>query len=133
MPIDWNQVTANAQRTERERRDREAVEGIKVGHKLSEEEAAWLAERRSQEAEAAEKAKHQAGLKATEAYFKAKAEQARKGNDPERASVMDWAAGQISRGTWPVHRLVASDPGIVQHQATRTRLLYAGQTSQLKG
>jgi len=133
MAIDWNQVTLNAQSRERERRDREAVEGITVKHKLSEDEAKWLAERRRQEAEAAEKAKHQAGLKTAEAYFRGKAEQARKGSDEERANVMDWAAGEISRGNWPVHRLVASDPGITAHQQTRTTLLFAGKTAQLKG
>jgi len=132
MAIDWNQVTLNAQSRERERRDREAVAGITVKHKLSPEESAWLATRRKEEAEAAEKAKHQAGLKTAEAYFTAKAEQARKGNDSERAGVMDWAAGEISKGNWPVHRLIASDPGIVQHQQVRTTLLYEGRTAQLR-
>jgi|SRR5271157_855226 len=133
MPIDWNQVTANAQRTERERRDREAVEGITVKHKLSPDEAAWLATRRQEQADAAEKAKHQAGLKAAHTHFKARAEQAQKDNDAERAGVWNWAAGEISRGLWPVHRLVASDPGITAHQQTRTTLLFAGKTAQLKG
>jgi len=133
MPIDWNQVTANNQSREQERRDREAHEGIALKHKLSPDEAAWLATRRKEEAEAAENTKHEAGLKAAQAYFKGKAEQARKGNDPERAGVMDWAAGEVSKGNWPVHRLVASDPGITAHQQTRTTLLFAGKTAQLKG
>jgi len=133
VAIDWNQVTLNAQSRERERRDREAVEGITVKHKLSEDEGKWLAERRRQEAERQEQERHQAGLKAAQTHFKARAEQARKDNDAERAGVWNWAAGEISRGNWPVHRLVASDPGITAHQQTRTTLLFAGKTAQLKG
>ncbi len=131
--IDYEQVRANARRTEQERRDREAVEGIKLGHKLSEEEASWLATRRKEEAEAAARQRHQDGLKAAGAYFKSRAEQARKAADEGRAGVMDWAAGEIAKGNWPVHRLIASDPGITRHQETRTALLYEGRTAQLKG
>src|SRR5271157_2920332 len=133
MAIDWNQVTANAQRTERERRDREAVEGITVKHKLSPDEAAWLATRRKEEAEAAQKAKHQADVKGYASFATRKAEIARKAGDDGAAKVWTTAADNIDKGVWTVARVISSDPAITAYQGLRTTLLYAGKTAQLKG
>jgi len=132
MPIDWNQVTANAQRTERERRDREAVEGITVKHKLSPDEAAWLATRRKEEAEAAEKAKHQADVKGYASFATRKAETARKAGDDGAAKVWTTAADNIGKGVWTVARVISSDPEVVRFQGLRTALCYEGKTAQLR-
>ncbi len=119
MAIDWETVRRNRLR------DEEPI-------RLSDDEAAWLEERRRDEAARRERERHEAGVKAARADFESKAAQARKSGDEERAGVFAWAAGEIEKGNWPVHRLIASDPGITRHQATRTKLLYEGKTAQLR-
>jgi hypothetical protein len=118
--IDWNQVRLNRLR------DDQPVT-------LSGDEAEWLRQRREDEAARREQDAQQAGMKAAQTDFAAKAAQAEKDGDDDRAGVFAWAAGEIGKGNWPVHRLISSDPGSVRHQSTRTRLLYQGKTAQLKG
>ena len=58
MAMDWNQVRENNRTSEAEHRDREAIEGARLNHKLSESEAAFLVGRRKFEAAEREQQEH---------------------------------------------------------------------------
>ncbi len=122
MPIDWEQVRINNRALQ-----------AQAPVTLSADEAAWLEQRRKDETARKEQEAHQAGMKAARSDFESKADAARKAGDEDRAGVFAWAAGEIGKGNWPVHKLISSDPAVTRHQATRTRLLYQGKTAQLKG
>ncbi len=123
MAIDWEQVRIN------NRADQTPV-------KLSADEAAWLEQRRKDEAARREQDKHQADVKAYAAFAAGKAAAARKRGqrgDDRAAEVWDAAAENISRrGLWTVDKAISSDPEVVRFQGLRTALCYEGKTAQLR-
>ncbi|MGO9115714.1 MAG: hypothetical protein ACLP9L_41435 [Thermoguttaceae bacterium] len=121
MPIDWEQVRINNRALQ-----------AQAPVTLSADEAAWLEQRRKDEAVRRERERQEADVKAYAAFAAGKAEAARKSGDLERAKVWDAAAGNIGNGTWLVHKTISSDPEVVRFQGLRTALLYEGKAAQLR-
>jgi hypothetical protein len=131
MTVDWNQVRENNRKSEAERRDREAIEGARLNHKLSESEAAFLVGRRKFEAAEREQQEHTRDQLAFANHALNRAVEAKKqGRDDDSKTWLD-AFGAINAGNWPVSRLVQSDPHVMKFASLRTRLNYAGKNTMV--
>ncbi len=131
MPIDYETVRRNNLAREAERRNREAVEGIKLGHNLTEAEASWLADRRREEAERREQETHVRERRDFASHALERALEARKAGDAYRAKVWDEAIVHIGQDKWPISKIIQSDPAVMRFGSLRTRLNYRGSNVQI--
>ncbi len=132
MPFDWNQVVLNNQIRERERQDREAVEGIQRGNPaLAADEARWLAGRRKEEAARQEQERHTNLCREYAGFASKRADEARKRGDESRAQIWDQAGANIGRGLWTIAKVIRSDPGIARFAPIQTALNYQAKNVQL--
>ncbi len=110
MGVDWTTVAANNQKTAEERKDREAIEGLQLKHKLSPHEAAFVAGRRRMEAEQAQEQKHRSEL---EAFLNhANSEIDKPGNDPRNVEEWKRCMVEVCLGRWPESEMLQSDPKV---------------------
>jgi len=121
MAIDWTAVAGNNQKTQAEREDRAALEGIQLAHKLSPNEAAWVAGRRKMEAEQAQERQHRGEQ---EAFLKhANAEMDKPGIDPRNFAEWSRCLAEVCLGRWPDSEMLRSSPEVgLRFQGLQARL-----------
>ncbi len=127
MPIDWATVAANNRQTEQAQRDREAIEGIRRGNStLAADEAAWLHQRRQEEAARTEEAAHKAELAEFFGFVNRQIAQLGKPGreNPRTAAEWERIGKEIARGHWPSDSFVlqADSVACLKFQALRSRL-----------
>lgn len=131
MPIDYEQIRADRVAAERDRQDRDAIEGAKLNHRLSESEAAFLVGRRQFEAAEAEKKLHEQERHSFANHCLNRAVEATKAGNA--ADQKTWSDGYLAIvvGKWPIHKTIRSDPHVMKYAELRTRLNYRGENTQL--
>jgi hypothetical protein len=132
MPIDYEQVRANNIAREAERQNREAVEGIQRGNPaLAGDEAAWLHQRRQEEAGRREEETHRSERRDFAGYACDRALEARRNGRDYEAKVWDEAVIHINKDMWPISKVIRSDPGVTRFASLQTRLNYRGSNVQI--
>jgi hypothetical protein len=121
MAVDWGAVVANNQKTESERKDREAVEGIQLQHKLSPHEAAFVHGRRRMVEDQAQERQHRSEQ---ESFIKhANAEIDKLGADPRNVEEWKRCLVEVCLGRWPESEMLRADPKVgLTFQNLRARL-----------
>ncbi len=124
MGVDYETVRRNNLARIEQQQNRAAVDGIKLGHDLSDAEASWLAGRRKEEAGREEAELHQAELTAFHAHCTREiAEQSRHG---DARNVEAWEAARLAvcvERRWPSELpMIQSDPQMMKFQPLRARL-----------
>jgi len=125
-------MRANNLAREAERKDREAVDGIQRGNPaLAGDEAAWLHQRRQEEAKRQEQEAHVRERRDFAGYACDRALEARRNGRDYEAKVWDEAIIHINNDMWPISKVIRSDPGMMKFSALRTRLNYRGANVQI--
>ncbi len=131
MPIDYETVRRNSLARLEQQQNREAIDGIKLGHNLSDAEASWLAGRRKEEAGREEAERHRTEVRDFAGHALERALEARKTGDAYRARVWDEAIIHINNNKWPISRIITADPEVMRFGSLRTRLNYRGSNVQV--
>ena len=132
MPINCETVRANNLAREAERRDREAIDGIRRGNPaLAADEAAWLHQRRQDEAKRQEEETHVRERRDFASHALDRALEARRNGRDYEAKVWYEAVIHINKDMCPISKVIRSDPGVTRFTSLQTRLNYRGSNVQI--